>query len=97
MSKRLEEEVSCRVKNKSVLYETHSDQEEAANTNTNTNTNALVSQDSYAGAVEDQDVLCSLYRDFFQNLKLAIDNDDDPAKSFQFLKHARSIAKELTT
>lgn len=34
------------------------------------------------------------YKEFFSNLKTAL-QDDDLAKSFQFLELARSIAKEL--
>ena len=92
MATRLEAEVSNRVGNRSgrkKLRETLGDQEDVRE-------NTLASHESiYAGTVEGPEELCSAaYGDFFRNLKFAI-LDDDPAKSFQYLKHARSIAKEL--
>ncbi|TXG70881.1 hypothetical protein EZV62_005816 [Acer yangbiense] len=92
MATRLEAEVSNRVGNRSgrkKLRETIGDQEDLRE-------NTLASHESiYAGMVEGPEELCSAaYGDFFRNLKFAI-LDDDPAKSFQYLKHARSIAKEL--
>lgn len=89
---KLEAEVNSRVQNRSSKRELLvklSDQEQEVQEN------MPVSSDSFhSGRVEaSQDLICA-YRDLFLNLKFAT-HDDDPAKSFQFLKHARSIAKEL--
>ncbi|KAL5812968.1 hypothetical protein ACOSQ3_027918 [Xanthoceras sorbifolium] len=92
MATRLEAEVSSRAGNRSrrkKLQKTVSDQEEEARENT------LASHESFiAGMVKGPEELSSAYGDFFRNLKFAI-LDDNPAKSFQYLKDARSIAKEL--
>lgn len=89
---KLEAEVSSRVQNRSAkrdLLVKLSDQEQEAQEN------MPVSPESfYLGRVEASEDLISAYRDLFLNLKFAT-HDDNPAKSFQFLKHARSIAKEL--
>lgn len=89
---KLEAEVNSRVQNRSAKRELLvklSDQEQEAQENMS------VSPDGFhSGRVEASQDLISSYRDLFLNLKFAM-HDDDPAKSFQFLKHARSIAKEL--
>lgn len=50
----------------------------------------------YTGRIGNFEDLSNAYREFFLNLKDAI-LDGDPAKSFQFLEDARSMAKELIT
>lgn len=89
---KLEAEVSSRVQNRSAKRELLvklSDQEQEAQENMPVSPESL-----YLGRVEASEDLISAYRDLFLNLKFAT-HDDNPAKSFQFLKHARSIAKEL--
>ncbi|KAJ4706053.1 putative DNA mismatch repair protein MSH3 [Melia azedarach] len=92
MAARLEAEVSSRVQKRLVkcqLLETSSDQEQEAQGN------MLATPDNFhTERVEGLEDLISTYQDLFLNLKFAT-HDDNPAKSFQFLKHARSIAKEL--
>lgn len=48
-----------------------------------------------AGDTEDLRELCEAYREVFLNINLAILGDGDLEKSFQFLKHAKSLALEL--
>ncbi|KAK9291688.1 hypothetical protein L1049_019637 [Liquidambar formosana] len=49
---------------------------------------------SYAGVMGCTEEFSSAYREFFLNLKSGL-GDDDLVRGFQFLKHARSLAKEL--
>lgn len=93
MAARLEAEVSHRVgniKGKKQLIEIPSGQEQEAQEN------MLISPDNCcAKRLEGpEEELSNAFQEFFLNLKFAT-LDDNPARSFQLLKHARSIAKEL--
>ncbi|XP_031261305.1 DNA mismatch repair protein MSH3 [Pistacia vera] len=93
MAAKLEAEVSSRVgniKGKRQLLEIPSGQEQGAQEN------MLVLPDNCcAKRLEGpEEELSSAFQEFFLNLKFAT-LDDNPTRSFQLLKHARSIAKEL--
>ena len=93
MATRLEAIESSRVRKKSGerqwLETSPSDQELEAQENVFKSTGSFCSE-----KIEDSEEFASAFRDLLLNLTSAI-MDDDLAKSFQLLKEARSIAKEL--
>jgi DNA mismatch repair protein MSH3 len=93
MASRLEALLSCRAgnrsKNKWLLEKLLIDNEQKVQENMLETPECLCS-----GGTGDLEDINNAYKEFFLNLKAAI-SDDDLARSFQFLNHARSIAKEL--
>uniref|UniRef100_A0A2N9HGD3 DNA mismatch repair proteins mutS family domain-containing protein n=1 Tax=Fagus sylvatica TaxID=28930 RepID=A0A2N9HGD3_FAGSY len=93
MASRLEALLSCRAgnrsKNKWLLEKLLIDNEQKVQEN------MLETPECFcSGGTGDLEDINNAYKEFFLNLKAAI-SDDDLARSFQFLNHARSIAKEL--
>lgn len=93
MASRLEALESCRtgsrLENKWLLEKLLIDNEQKSQGNM-LETPACFHQGG-AGGLED---IYNAYEEFFLNLKAGI-SDNDLARSFQFLNHARSIAKDL--
>ncbi|KAK4571663.1 hypothetical protein RGQ29_030181 [Quercus rubra] len=93
MASRLEALESCRtgnrLENKRLLEKVLIDNEQKSQENM-LETPVCFHQGG-AGDLEDID---NAYKEFFLNLKASI-SDDDLARSFQFLNHAQSIAKDL--
>ncbi|XP_057952533.1 DNA mismatch repair protein MSH3 isoform X2 [Malania oleifera] len=93
MAAKLESAVGSRVKNRmpvKLLLETSSiceEQDESDNFLKPPNCTG-------AGGIDGSECPTNAYKDFFFNLKSA-SGDDDPAKSFLILKHARSLANNL--
>lgn len=92
MATRLEAEVRSRVESRSgkvQLLETQTDEEQEAQNDMLTRSDSI-----HKERAEELEEFCNACREFFLNLKFAI-LDDQIDKSFQFLKHARIIAKDF--